>query len=108
MKGSLTSPAGTSLVAGLLREAGLDIGREESDLGWATAQPLEDHDFYHLNEAILTDFGWRCFTADETVSPASTLRDLHWYGRRRALQPGSRTSEKPDGGQSLATGLRSC
>jgi len=58
--------SGTSLVASVLRQAGLDIGREE--FGPGLGQPrghFEDHDFYHLHEAILAAAGRSCFTADE-------------------------------------------
>ena len=58
--------SGTSLVASVLRQAGLDIGRE--DFGPGLGQPrghFEDHDFYHLHEAILASAGRSCFTADE-------------------------------------------
>jgi hypothetical protein len=57
--------SGTSLVASVLRQAGLDIGRE--DFGPGLGQPrghFEDHDFYHLHEAMLADSGRSCFTAD--------------------------------------------
>jgi hypothetical protein len=67
--------SGTSLVASVLRQAGLDIGRE--DFGPGLGQPrghFEDHDFYHLHEAILAASGRSCFTADEAavgeVAPA--------------------------------------
>lgn len=58
--------SGTSLVAGVLRQAGLDIGREA--FGPGLGQPrshFEDHDFYHLHEAILAAAGRSCFTAGE-------------------------------------------
>ena len=58
--------SGTSLVASVLRQAGLDIGREE--FGPGLGQPrghFEDHDFYYLHEAILAAAGRSCFTADE-------------------------------------------
>jgi sulfotransferase family protein len=57
--------SGTSLVASVLRQAGLDIGRE--DFGPGLGQPrghFEDHDFYHLHEAMLAASGRSCFTAD--------------------------------------------
>jgi hypothetical protein len=67
--------SGTSLVASVLRQAGLDIGREE--FGPGIGQPrghFEDHDFFHLHEAILAAAGRTCFTADEAsiaeVDPA--------------------------------------
>lgn len=66
--------SGTSLVASVLRQAGLDIGHE--DFGPGLGQPrghFEDHDFYHLHEAILAASGHSCFTADESagaVDPA--------------------------------------
>jgi hypothetical protein len=58
--------SGTSLVAGVLREAGLDIG--QVDCAPAPGQPrghFEDLDFYYLHEAILGASGRSCFTADE-------------------------------------------
>jgi hypothetical protein len=57
--------SGTSLIASVLRQAGLDIGRE--DFGPGLGQPrghFEDHDFYHLHEAMLAAAGRSCFTAD--------------------------------------------
>ena len=59
--------SGTSLVASVLAEAGLDIGLRE-DVGLGVGQPrghFEDRDFYHLHEAILAASGRSCFTADE-------------------------------------------
>lgn len=61
--------SGTSLVASVLREAGLDIGRTR-DSGAGPGQPrghFEDRDFYHLHEAILAAAGRSCFTADEAA-----------------------------------------
>jgi hypothetical protein len=60
--------SGTSLVAGLLRQSGLDIGRE--NFGPGIGQPrshFEDHDFFHLHEEILAASGRSCFTADEAA-----------------------------------------
>ncbi|HEV2855790.1 MAG TPA: sulfotransferase [Thermoanaerobaculia bacterium] len=60
--------SGTSLVASVLRQAGLDIGREE--FGPGLGQPrghFEDHDFYHFHEAILAAAGRSCFTAGEAL-----------------------------------------
>lgn len=60
--------SGTSLVASVLREAGLDIGQAR-DAGAGPGQPrghFEDRDFYELHEAILAASGRSCFTADET------------------------------------------
>jgi hypothetical protein len=60
--------SGTSLVASVLREAGLDIGQAR-DAGASPGQPrghFEDRDFYDLHEAILAASGRSCFTADET------------------------------------------
>ena len=60
--------SGTSLVASVLRQAGLDIGREEFRPG--LGQPrghFEDHDFFYLHEAILAAAGRSCFTADEAA-----------------------------------------
>jgi hypothetical protein len=57
--------SGTSLVANVLRTAGLDIGREE--FGPGLGQPrghFEDHDFFHLHEEILAALGRTCFTVD--------------------------------------------
>lgn len=57
--------SGTSLVANVLREAGLDIG---PDVGLGLGQPrghFEDRAFHDLHEAILTAGGRSCFTADE-------------------------------------------
>lgn len=66
--------SGTSLVASVLREAGLDIGREE--FGPGLGQPrghFEDQDFYQLHEDILAAAGRSCFSADaailETLDP---------------------------------------
>jgi hypothetical protein len=59
--------SGTSLVASVLAEAGLDIGLR-GDVGLGVGQPrghFEDRDFYHLHEAILAASGRSCFTADE-------------------------------------------
>ncbi len=59
--------SGTSLVANVLREAGLDIG-VNGDVGLGVGQPhghFEDRDFYNLHEAILDASGRSCFTADE-------------------------------------------
>lgn len=62
--------SGTSLVASVLREAGLDIGlNENADVGLGVGQPrghFEDRDFFNLHEAILAAAGRSCFTADET------------------------------------------
>jgi hypothetical protein len=60
--------SGTSLVASVLQEAGLDIGLAR-DAGAGPGQPrghFEDRDFYDLHEAILAASGRTCFTADET------------------------------------------
>jgi Sulfotransferase family len=60
--------SGTSLVASVLREAGLDIGLPR-DAGAGPGQPrghFEDRDFYDLHETILAASGRSCFTADET------------------------------------------
>lgn len=60
--------SGTSLVATVLREAGLDIGVRE-DVGLGVGQPrghFEDRDFFRLHEAILAASARTCFTADET------------------------------------------
>lgn len=59
--------SGTSLVASVLREAGLDIGLQE-DVGLGPGQPrghFEDREFHRLHEAILAASGRTCFTADE-------------------------------------------
>lgn len=59
--------SGTSLVASVLREAGLDIGLN-GDIGPEPGQPrghFEDRDFHSLHEAILAASGRTCFTADE-------------------------------------------
>jgi Sulfotransferase family len=59
--------SGTSLVASVLREAGLDIGLKE-DVGLGLGQPrghFEDRDFFDLHEAILAAAGLSCFTAAE-------------------------------------------
>lgn len=59
--------SGTSLVASVLSEAGLDIGLR-GDVGLGVGQPrghFEDRDFYNLHEAILAASGRSCFTADE-------------------------------------------
>jgi hypothetical protein len=59
--------SGTSLVASVLREAGLDIGLKDSDPRLGLGQPrghFEDPDFYDLHEAILAASGRNCFTAD--------------------------------------------
>src|SRR5918992_2547249 len=78
--------SGTSLVASVLREAGLDIGREEFVPG--LGQPrghFEDHDFYHLHEAMLAAAGRSCFTADEAalgeVAPEFEGREPRGGGR---------------------------
>lgn len=60
--------SGTSLVASVLREAGLDIGLKDSDPGLGLGQPrghFEDREFHNLHEAILAASGQSCFTADE-------------------------------------------
>ncbi|MFP5284808.1 MAG: sulfotransferase [Thermoanaerobaculia bacterium] len=60
--------SGTSLVASVLGEAGLDIG-VNGDVGLGVGQPrghFEDRNFYDLHEAILAASGRSCFTADET------------------------------------------
>lgn len=60
--------SGSSLVAAMLRGAGLDIGHEE--FGPGLGQPrghFEDHDFYHLHEAMLAACGRTCFTADDAA-----------------------------------------
>ena len=57
--------SGTSLVASVLREAGLDIGQDVSP---GLGQPrghFEDRAFHGLHEAILDASGRSCFTADE-------------------------------------------
>jgi hypothetical protein len=57
--------SGTSLVASVLGEAGLDIG---PDIGLGVGQPrghFEDRDFHDLHEEILAAAGRSCFTADE-------------------------------------------
>lgn len=59
--------SGTSLVASVLGEAGLDLGLWEG-IGPGVGQPrghFEDRDFYRLHEAILAAAGRTCFTADE-------------------------------------------
>lgn len=59
--------SGTSLVASVLGEAGLDIGLR-GDVGLGVGQPrghFEDRDFYNLHEAILAASGRSCFTADD-------------------------------------------
>ena len=59
--------SGTSLVASVLGEAGLDIGLR-GDVGLGVGQPrghFEDRDFFNLHEAILAAAGRSCFTADE-------------------------------------------
>lgn len=59
--------SGTSLVASVLSEAGLDIGLKEG-IGAGLGQPrghFEDRDFYRLHEAILAASDRTCFTADE-------------------------------------------
>lgn len=59
--------SGTSLVASVLREAGLDIGLK-GDVVPEPGQPrghFEDRDFHGLHEAILAAAGRTCFTADE-------------------------------------------
>ena len=69
--------SGTSLVANVLREAGLDIGTRD-DVGLGVGQPrghFEDRDFFRLHEAMLAASGRSCFTADEgslatAVTPA--------------------------------------
>lgn len=68
--------SGTSLVANVLREAGLDIGTRE-DVGLGVGQPrghFEDRDFFRLHEAILAASGRSCFSADDAslreVGPA--------------------------------------
>ncbi|HEV2845876.1 MAG TPA: sulfotransferase [Thermoanaerobaculia bacterium] len=61
--------SGTSLVASVLREAGLDIGLN-GDIGPEPGQPrghFEDRDFHRLHEAILAAAGRTCFTADEAA-----------------------------------------
>lgn len=61
--------SGTSLVASVLQQAGLDIGHE--DFGPGLGQPrghFEDHDFYYLHEAMLAASGRSCFTADEAAA----------------------------------------
>ncbi len=63
--------SGTSLVASVLREAGLDIGRH--DLGPGLGQPrghFEDPDFFQLHESMLADSGRSCFTAEEATTGA--------------------------------------
>lgn len=60
--------SGTSLVANVLREAGLDIGTRD-DVGLGVGQPrghFEDRDFFRLHEAILAASGRSCFTADDS------------------------------------------
>jgi len=65
--------SGTSLVASVLREAGLDIGlkldsRLKEDVVPGLGQPrghFEDRDFHGLHEAILAASGRTCFTAGE-------------------------------------------
>jgi hypothetical protein len=64
--------SGTSLVASVLRAAGMDIGRADVDpiAGPVAGQPrghFEDRDVHRLHEAILAAAGHTCFTADEAA-----------------------------------------
>ncbi len=78
--------SGTSLVASVLREAGLNIGLNgNADVGLGVGQPrghFEDRDFFDLHEAILAAAGRSCFTADE-----ATLQEIPpvFEDRARAL-----------------------
>lgn len=59
--------SGTSLVANVLGQAGLDLGLR-GDVGLGVGQPrghFEDRDFYNLHEAILAASGRSCFTVGE-------------------------------------------
>jgi O-antigen biosynthesis protein len=62
--------SGTSLVANVLHEAGMDIGLKDGDPVPGPGQPrghFEAPDFHNLHEAILAASGRSCFTADEAA-----------------------------------------
>lgn len=67
--------SGTSLVAGTLRAAGVDIGRSLYGAGPGNPRGhFEDWDFFHLHEEMLAAAGLTCFEASGPV-PANGLKE---------------------------------
>lgn len=84
--------SGTSLVASVLGEAGLDIGVRE-DVGLGVGQPrghFEDRDFFNLHEAILAASGRSCFSVDE-----ASLKEIPPVFEERARALVAARAERP-------------